>query len=444
MTIGDSASKMMRFSLNFLLFSLVTCRHEDFRTHRRKSSENAVTDKPYMPDLQIASLPETKQTSLRMLATITIATQARPDTLVRQLDAYVAACEAGFEVHVVLVTYTSWSHNDAGIYQKTRYLCMRLAADMPIVVWKEHENVAYRLSAKHRSVFFQMKDKYDFFLSQEDDYMVLPRHLQYFVKWNNKLKGTDMLPGFAAMEVPTDSFGVADIYREAYTFWHTFTGHAARIVDMFKHNDSILFMHRKAWAAFYIITNDMLKEFVAKPSWFMDEHKAWLEINTHFQHLWLVRYYRMVIPLDDVMDSFIHHSSNKYANILLQEDTEFDLNTTHTHLASTHEFVALLHQCIGNADLPSTVAWNFEDVQYSNAGAHPCKTCLENSMAINMDIKFNGPFATAFKNHTSNASVGVTCLEMNNIPKQELSGCDESKSQSHVDCSTGYKKIKRL
>jgi hypothetical protein len=54
--------------------------------------------------------------------------------------------------------------------------------------------------------------------------------------------------------------------------------------------------------------------FLYRYAWFTDEFKPWDEYNIHFQHLWLSRYFRILIPLEEMDKSFIHHKSNRYLN----------------------------------------------------------------------------------------------------------------------------------
>jgi hypothetical protein len=54
-------------------------------------------------DLTIDDLPPLKQSSKRLLATITVELKNRPQFLSNQLDSYVTACEMGYEVLILLI-----------------------------------------------------------------------------------------------------------------------------------------------------------------------------------------------------------------------------------------------------------------------------------------------------------------------------------------------------
>ena len=46
-----------------------------------------------------------------------------------------------------------------------------------------------------RLIFEKEQANYDLFISQEDDAMVVPHHLSYFLRWTNAFRGTPFYPG---------------------------------------------------------------------------------------------------------------------------------------------------------------------------------------------------------------------------------------------------------
>ena len=53
------------------------------------------------------------------------------------------------------------------------------------------------LAFKHRLVFLREQANYDLFVCQEDDAVVAPHHLSYFLRWSAWFNGTDFYPGRA-------------------------------------------------------------------------------------------------------------------------------------------------------------------------------------------------------------------------------------------------------
>ena len=94
---------------------------------RRLASEPVITQE-LSADLTVAHLPPPVQASNRVLVAIT-AGGIGHEIIVRQLDAYVSACEAGYEVHVVLVTYAQWWEGFSTALARVGYDFTRVSSD---------------------------------------------------------------------------------------------------------------------------------------------------------------------------------------------------------------------------------------------------------------------------------------------------------------------------
>lgn len=383
--------------------------HRPTRRHGPHHVRNATAS----DELGVSDLPPTKQTRNRVLATITTASRIRESTLTRQLDAYVAMCEAGYEVHVVLVTYVSWLNNTAGVYDKSRYLCARLSSDLPVVTWVDDDVASVHLASQHRKVFAQLQDRYDYFISQEDDMLLQLKHMLYFQKWITVFAGTNLYPGFAVMEVPTSLHSVDDLYHYAPMTWNPFVGGYVRQLHVVRLGGTLAVMHTKAWVPLYILTRPMLQAAMARPAWHLDEHKPWKEYNTHFQHLWLTRYYRVVVPVEDMMTSFIHHTPNRYVNL----DT--DKNHPDDNMMETAAFAQLIDACLStvNTENPAT------DVNLLQSMLHSCTECLSANATAQLKIKFPGTPPTGPTKHHSPPEISVDCVALEYVPYQETSVC---------------------
>jgi len=336
--------------------------------HGKRTSNNnnlATAVHHHHQDADEVDLPECQQREKRVLVCITIGwKEGRQAYLAKQLESYVNLCESGgYEVHVVLVTFVSWTDNHAGVYTKSRYLCRRLGVDVAVVV-KRFANVSqvgHKLAAMHRHVFAEKRADYDLFISQEDDMMVQQAHVHYFDKWSKAFRGTPLYPSFMIMEVPTSLYHAAALYHNAPMIWRSFVAQESfyRKLHLFRFQggaddklvDAIMVMHGKAWTPMYMLTREMLTNCTSTPAWLQDENKPWKEYNVHFQHLFLPRYFQVVIPLQDFAIAFVHHAPNRYINDDLNK-TQQQLQQQqqasvplHNYAVETREIEALLAQC---------------------------------------------------------------------------------------------------
>jgi hypothetical protein len=282
------------------------------------------------------------QTQDRVLVANVLAPRNRPQLIVKHLHNLVNLCELGFEVHVVLVTSASWVNNTFNMFEPSFFRCNRLAQDLPIVEVLTNK----RITSFHRNVFSYLKNDYDYYIDHEDDVMFTPQHLIYFKKWVDYFQGTNYLPGFAVGEVlvnrarflgmdlfrtpnksnatskldsssthsiasgeahaSTDesaqrSDEVATFYRNSEMFWQSFTAHNKRAMHIITHRGVPMLYLEKAWNPGYIMTRHMLQHFSAQPEWLSDRKRSYHEINTHYQHMWLARHFRIVIPIQVVI-----------------------------------------------------------------------------------------------------------------------------------------------
>jgi len=390
--------------------SLAWCRH---------MASDPVATPPLATDPTIDDLPPLIQSSNRVLAAITSGS-INQDVMVRQLDAYVAACEAGYEVHVVLVTYARWWDAAPSLFAKSRFACMRLGVDLPVVVWRVADADG-KLAADHRRVFGALADVYDLYVSHEDDIMVRVAHLDYYVKWEAALRGSGLHPGFAVMEAPVGAWNVPQLYANLPMVWESFTGHYQHWVQLLQHGGTVFMQHDKPWAPFYVVTNALLKAAASRPAWTLDRDKPWREFNTHFQHLWLARYHRIVIPLADAAAAYVHHASNRYVQMNIAADSA--KMSHHNYAVETAELAATLAACTHSQVPPTVKPWTLERVTYNRRGAPSCAVCLDAGQVAVVDMKFRGRYPHTSALRASTPHLNVTCLSADSMKPQQSSLC---------------------
>ena len=386
---------------------------------RRLASEPVITQE-LSADLTVAHLPPPVQASNRVLVAIT-AGGIGHEIIVRQLDAYVAACEAGYEVHVVLVTYAQWWDAAPSLFAKSRFACMRLGVDLPVVVWRVTDADG-KLAAEHRRVFSALADSYDLYVSHEDDIMVRAAHLDYYVKWEAALRDSGLYPGFAVMEAPVGAWNVSQLYANLPMVWNPFTGHYDHWVQLLQHGSTVFMQHDKPWAPVFVVTNALLKAAASRPAWTLDRDKPWREFNTHFQHLWLARYHRIVIPLPDAAAAYVHHAGNRYVEMSIAADSA--KMSHHNYAVETAELAATLAACTHSQVPPTVKPWTLERVTYSRRGASSCAVCLDAGQVAVVDMKFRGrryPHSSARR--ASTPHLNVTCLSADSMRPQQSSLC---------------------
>ena len=126
-----------------------------------------------------------------------------------QLARYTAACELGYDLTVVLSTYSPWNYTGLAALDPARHVCARTLSGLRVRVAQHAyaplppgaEGTGGTLAFQHRTIFLAERHNYDLFICQEDDIAVEPHHLAYFLRWAAFFNGTDMYPGWASYEV---------------------------------------------------------------------------------------------------------------------------------------------------------------------------------------------------------------------------------------------------
>lgn len=117
------------------------------------------------------------------------------DYLLRIIGNYVAVCESGFDVTVILITYDRMPDGDAlprswlPDWTDPKYVCHRLGRSVPVTIElfpfrplpEGTHGTAGDLAIRHREIFYREQTNFDVFLLQEDDIGFDVNTLNYFV-----------------------------------------------------------------------------------------------------------------------------------------------------------------------------------------------------------------------------------------------------------------------
>ena len=377
---------------------------------------------------QIANLGIPVQHEHRLFVAIASCSIREP-TLLKQLQSYVSICNSGWEVHVVIYTGEKIWENPAlqYIWQSSMLYCDRLSRMLPVVV--QYVKICSGLAAKHRIVFKELVNSYDFFVSQEDDMAIKLQHIHYYVKWSSILDGTEYYPGFNTAEIPISITGkeFSNNHRDNHLIWRSFTSindEDNKFFQVIKINGTAYIYHVKDWAPAYIISQKLLKHHISKSYWLEDQFKVFHnEFNTHFQHLWLAWHYKLVVPIHDYWLSWIHHTPDKYIGIS-NKQVKISNNPHHenydkfhnyyNHLPTVIEFELFLEDC---TMIKINVPHNYDLFHHKNSSRWQqnikyikdikCSTCLTNNHFAQVILTFKGNYS--FETRISNIEATITC-----------------------------------
>lgn len=419
-------------------------------------------------DLQLLDLPPLQQTEKRILVAITVADTGRPLVLINQLVRYSTACELGYEIHIVLVTYTSWLNNTAGVYERGRYTCSRLAINLPIVVFIDPVQDT-KLAATHRTVFYELRNQYDYYISQEDDIGISYEHIAYFDKWSTYFDKSKRVPGFILYEIPTRYYNLTSLYQHTPIIWKAFTSEEEKEFQIIHDptTNQPFMMVKYPWVPAYMLSRNKLNKVVHHKAWFEDKNKPWDEFNTHFQHLWLTRYYKLLIPIgEDMQFSFLHHVVDKYVQNHLKQLDVSAFQVQHDEMFSTLELYGFIENCFNMTIAKKQQAaeyaqWkmNMTYFQFHLAqpwqhplnisdwgldqtwSESPCQACLsKGKKGLRIRVSTLDSFAYVAHLKKSSMKAMLKCDNEERLRGQLTAVCKvwEKKHQKGANCNSGY------
>ena len=422
------------------------------------------------------NFPQTLQTQNRVLVAITVAYQQRLHFLERQLFHYSHACNQGYEIHVLLISRVSnWEimpiFNSPGYFR-----CHKHRRDLPIRIF-DQPPIKTHLAFYHRIFFQQLQNQYDYFICQEDDLLITHSNLEYFVKYENKLRNSGMLPTFQLYEIP-HKYPISDDIKAKYPndigtwprAWETATYMLKINGHLIKHNDEYYMLPYKTYSASYMIPRWVLEKASKQSAWLDDEHKPWKEFNVHFAHQWLNRYYYLALPISsDFENAFIHHGPNRYINEILSKRSSlgyFNLSaSSHGYAVDINEMSDFLTEAFGQVNSlnklmlhrmkrsnmkvgmtnglkmyskqqqqqqqASKTRWDL-DIDYitfdgeiypNQANSYPLKGCVDSNRIARIEPTFHGSFPESFYQRKARVVVKVQCLDKSHIFTQDTAVC---------------------
>lgn len=325
----------------------------------------------------------------------------------RQLDRYVHACELGYDISVALVSYAPWNYTD--FVNVPTHFCNRIMATINITFHEfRFERVpngtAGTLMQKHRLIFMQERNNYDLFVSQEDDVAITLEHMKYFLKWSDIFSGTDFLPAFAPIELTpwsrpnnlsgmiTSSQVLLDIRMRAFKIY-TWRQHTL-VTSSVNHNSRV-----------YMLTQKMLLDATKRDEWLNSVKTMQGEFNVYFGHSqWLEPYYRLAIPVQDVVHSLVNHIPANYIG------SSQRLNTSGEGASFGHWVKSVAH-CLNSNKLNHLQDLIDDEDRESNITymhAEVCRPCLTQGgfviVRITRDFSLSQP-----------VSIKFTCRNMSEI-----------------------------
>ena len=337
------------------------------------------------------------------------------DLLHTILESYTNMCEAGYEVHVVLVTYDA--ANKTLTLPRHKFFCDRLATTLPIAIARfEHHplpngtfGTGDTLASMHRRVFEErMSAGYDVFVAQEDDYLIKAHHVSHFLEWWPKMHDAHLYPGFLDYEVwRGDDRLVLSSRPSTRVSWRM------NQFEVAAHGSDLYMVPEGYGQRGYILTSDMLST-VMESDW-VHKSPTGGEYNPYFNSEWLSELYTVAYPVTDLWAGCVHHASDRYM------DMEHDAHRGRTNEAGeqfsslnlitleqllrlcTSATVHTRHRSRPDFHLPVNIT-------FQASTAAPCDVCVQ--QGLNAQIKLHRPVAypNLFRRgHSGQVEVSVTC-----------------------------------
>lgn len=354
------------------------------------------------------------------------------------LQNYRHACDAGFEVHVVLVTYEAANHT-LHLPSPSHLYCERIGAAVPLAVERfpfeplppDAHGSGGTLASKHRLVFNRLQNAgYDVFVAQEDDLMVKSHHLEYFARWGDQTARTGFYPSFLLFELLTHQ----NDRRQLSSRHSTVLFRGGMALQLHRVEGETWVVDQWNPAVLHMLTRAMVANFTARgyhiPEGILPRDKTAIlspqgtwEYNPYYTINWLQMLYRTATPITEITRALIQHGTNRYLNALFERRGSAPmlgltaLELERVLLACTgDERVAARghHQGRPRAEDPPT------DIRMtpaaSKAEPFPCAKCLDAGRAAQVYVNYppRAPvdwdaFAREGR-HTGGLDVTVSCI----------------------------------
>lgn len=339
----------------------------------------------------------------------------------RILNNYVHVCEAGFEVHVVLVTYTQRSDNNMSIPLPplTDIYCDRLGTSLPIAIkrfdWQSLPAGAFgtagALAHRHRQVFADLSSRgYDCFIQQEDDHMVKTHQIRYFMKWARQSWATKAYPTFMRHEV------FSHLDRRAMSEYPSTMVHSSTRLDF-----SLQRFQGATWlqelyigGVMHMMSSSMLRHYLRQDyntSTLGDyPHRknpnATYEFNPYFNRGFLMDTFQFIgIPIQDLWRALLQHATTRYTN------QAFTAQAANVRMINTLQFEQVLQQCTGElVKLTPDAYWHSvpSEIRFNPSSPTPCAACMNQGRTARLLIDATSDYTQLATRAFSLGAINVT------------------------------------
>lgn len=264
------------------------------------------------------------------------------------LHEYLQACEYKYDVQVIVVIdhKNPRFHHFLHILNSTEFYCTRLHHFLPISYvhpYKEH------MANTYRNIFYDQANNYDLFIYQEDDAIIKPYVLDYYLDYRDFFKGTKFVPAFDDFEILYDKNSLSESNKPTFQliqFFDIFFNY-----QLIRYRGEYFYGHYAPRHPYVFLTQKDLMLFKEKEFWFGHYARAkFHEINVDLIPRWLNRHYFEMRPLRHFFASFTHHASDKYTNLGWKEYHKAN-HSEHNSLVSIDELYSLLKSIVLKSNL---------------------------------------------------------------------------------------------
>lgn len=397
------------------------------QSHHRRTTHCALTGVCFLVfailglcELGSLQLPSLIQHHGRVLVAINGIWDWRPNKVKTRLlhtilHNYVHACESGFEVHVVLVTYTVANTSlHTQLPLSSELFCDRLGLSLPVVVDRHNfvpiPNGTFgtggTLAEKHRQLFVSKRFMYDIFINQEDDVFIKPHHISYFAEWSSQTARTGWYPGFTTFETLSSLSTIEEMYLRPSMIvgWRAMAAQLSYV-------EGRLWMKQLASPGMmmYMLTRQMLLNHTMQ-GWLNTTHPGG-EYNPYFTCYWLQDHYTVGIPLRQVLKG-VHHAPDKYINIALADSIKKRVPPRFLGINS-YQLAHILTRCVGEKLFLNSRRFSNYTFNMSPHTAHPCHACLIKGKTADIRITQSlvDPNEYVHAGYNPQVNVSVTCVK---------------------------------
>lgn len=368
----------------------------------------------------VTDLPTTVQKSNRIMVVIATPNLVHREHVLRHLlSNYLAACEQGYEIHIVFSAFSSlkieaFSHN-------MLYYCKRLSTALPTAFVTVDDDFNNYLLALHRYIFLVNPNNYDYFVNQEDDMPMTVDNLNYYVKWQKFLGDKEIfLPGFKIHEALYNLVNVTTAFKYVPAITRIQSFNLLNISGEY-----FVQYISDVGSIFFMLSKERVLKMSSLPQWFGDFGRPFYEPNVHYHNKWLARHYLQVIPVRDFLQCFTYHSSNNYAykdivrNNMNLEPALVDIHAYGKFLTSLLGPKIIEQSEIGIRSAEWTIKYN-NNIFSDNL----VQTCLENGKQPYVESFFTNSFDSLSSKVMYLTNFKVICSEKY-LLRQEIERCKE-------------------